>query len=101
MQQRVLAEQLEEIARKEAQLRALRQERDKLAEEKAIYDELAVAFGKNGIQALIIETAIPQLQNDANELLSRLTEGRLSIKLQLQEGRRERRLGCPRRSFRF
>ena len=95
VQQRVLAEQLEEIARKEAQLRALRQERDKLAEEKAIYDELAVAFGKNGIQALIIETAIPQLQNDANELLSRLTEGRLSIKLQLQEGRRERRLGLP------
>ena len=95
VQQRVLAEQLEELARKEAQLRGLKQERHKLTEEKTIYDELAVAFGKNGIQALIIETAIPQLQNDANELLSRLTEGRLSLKLQLQEGRRERRLGLP------
>tara|TARA_B100000949_G_scaffold147174_1_gene129288 strand:+ start:153 stop:779 length:627 start_codon:yes stop_codon:yes gene_type:complete len=95
VEQRVLTQQLEELARKETQLRALKQEHHRLTEEKAIYDELTVAFGRNGIQALIIENAIPELQNDANELLGRLTEGRLSLKLQLQEGRRERHLGLP------
>ena len=36
---------------------------------RAFYDELTVAFGKNGIQALVIESAIPQLQDDANAIL--------------------------------
>ena len=56
-------------------------------------DELAVACGKNGIQALIIEQAIPYLQDDANELLGRLTESRMTLKLQLGEGRKDK--GVP------
>ena len=95
VQQGVLAEQLGRVKEMEAQRRELEKERDLLVDEKGVYDELAVAFGRNGIQALIIETAIPQLQDDANELLNRLTEGRLTLKLQLQEGRRERRMGLP------
>ena len=95
VQQGVLAEQLDRVKEVEAQRRELEKERNRLVDEKGVYDELAVAFGRNGIQALIIETAIPQLQDDANELLNRLTEGRLTLKLQLQEGRRERRMGLP------
>ena len=95
VQQGVLTEQLERLAKLETELQGLEQKRRELVDERSIYEELAVAFGKNGIQALIIETAIPQLQDDANELLSRLSDGRLSLKLQLQEGRRERRLGLP------
>ncbi len=74
----------------EAQTREDEGERRGLVDEKAVYDELAVAFGKNGIPALIIENAIPQLQEDANRLLSRLTENRMSLKLELREGRRLR-----------
>ena len=88
----------QQIARSDALENEIRQqehERHKLLDEKAIYDELTVAFGKNGIQALIIETAIPQLENDANELLARLTDNRMSLKLQLQEGRKESRTGQP------
>ena len=70
-------------------------ERHELQQSKGIFDELAVAFGRNGIQALIIETAIPDLQNDANELLGRLTDGRMTLKLQLREGRKERLTGTP------
>ena len=64
-------------------------------DQKGVYDELAVAFGKNGVQALIIEAATPQLEDDANQLLSRLTDNRMSIRLQLRQGRRERRMGLP------
>ena len=60
-----------------------------------MYDDLVRAFGKNGIQALIIESAIPQLESDANELLARLTENRMHLRLQLLEGRKESRTGLP------
>ena len=91
----VMVEQIERLSRLESELKELEKGRLALVDRKAVYDELAVAFGKNGVQALIIETAIPQLQDDANELLGRLTEGRMFLKLQIQEGRRERRMGLP------
>lgn len=91
----VIAEQLQRLAKLESDLEVMRRSLGTLVHSKAVYDELSVAFGRNGIQALVIETAIPQLQDDANELLGRLTEHKLSIKLQIQEGRRERRMGLP------
>jgi exonuclease SbcC len=63
------------------------------SEEANIYDELSTAFGKNGIQALMIERAVPQIQENANQLLSRLTDNRLSVKLELHEGRIDRLTG--------
>ncbi len=54
------------------------------SKEKAIYDELALAFGKRGIQALIIETALPEIEEEANRLLSRMTDGRMHVKLETQ-----------------
>lgn len=54
------------------------------AEEKAIYDDLAVAFGKKGIQAMIIETAVPELEDEANALLARMTDGRMRVKFETQ-----------------
>ena len=94
-QQGAVGGELERLEALEREMEAIERERRELQESKGIYDELAAAFGKNGIQALIIETAIPELQNDANELLGRLTDGRMTLKLQLREGRRERLTGMP------
>ena len=74
----------------EKQISALRQQHRRLARDKSIYDELTVAFGKNGIQALVIESAIPQLQDDANAILGRVTDNRMSLKLELDESTSER-----------
>ncbi len=90
VQRAIQQERIAHCAALEAQTRADEAARRELVDEKSIYDELAVAFGKNGIPALIIENAIPQLQSDANRLLSRLTETRMSLKLELREGRRLR-----------
>lgn len=73
----------------EKQISTLEQEHRKLARDKSIYDELTVAFGKNGIQALVIESAIPQLQDDANEILGRVTENRMHLRLELDESTSE------------
>lgn len=56
----------------------------KAAEDKEIYDELALAFGRKGIQAMIIENAIPEIEQEANELLGRLTDGQLSLAFETQ-----------------
>lgn len=65
-----------------------RQERSKqlhnLAEERSLYEELQLAFGKKGLQALIIETAIPELEEEANALLGRMTEGRMNVRFDTQ-----------------
>jgi exonuclease SbcC len=53
-------------------------------EEKTIYDELRLAFGKKGIQAMIIEAVIPEIEEEANRLLGRMTDGRLNVRLKSQ-----------------
>jgi len=68
-------------------LRDRRRERDSAAEETALHAELAAAFGKNGLQALIIENAIPQLEEEANRLLARLTDGRMRVSFETQRPR--------------
>ncbi|HID62853.1 MAG TPA: SMC family ATPase, partial [Anaerolineae bacterium] len=59
-------------------------ERQKAVEEKAIYDELRVAFGKKGLQAMIIEGAIPEIEDEANALLARMTDGRMNVRFETQ-----------------
>jgi DNA repair protein SbcC/Rad50 len=44
-----------------------------------VYQELAQAFGKNGIQALMIENILPQLEAETNQILSRLSANQLHV----------------------
>lgn len=59
-------------------------EKDILQKEKELYEDLAGAFGKKGIQAMIIETAVPEIEDEANKLLDRLTEGKMRVALETQ-----------------
>lgn len=43
------------------------------------YQTLAAMFGKDGIQALLIDQAIPEIESEANILLSRLTDNKSQI----------------------
>jgi DNA repair protein SbcC/Rad50 len=60
-------------------------QRTQSAKEETIYRELMKAFGKNGIQALIIDAALPELANEADKLLTRLTDGRMHINFNTQK----------------
>jgi exonuclease SbcC len=59
-------------------------ERKQLAEEKGLYEELRLAFGKKGVPAMIIEAAIPEIEDGANALLSRITAGRMHVRFDTQ-----------------
>jgi exonuclease SbcC len=50
-----------------------------------IYKELAQAFGKNGIQTLMIENILPALEAETNQILSRLTGNQLHIQFVTQK----------------
>ncbi len=60
-------------------------EKENLEKEKSNFEILAEAFGKKGIQAMIIETAIPEIEDSANQLLESLTEGRMKVALVTQK----------------
>lgn len=72
-------EQLEKLARRQ------QAEKLRLGKEKDTFEELALAFGKKGIQAMIIEAAIPEIEDETNKLLGRLSEGRMKIRLETQK----------------
>jgi exonuclease SbcC len=60
------------------------QERGQRAQELALYDDLRQAFGKRGVPAMIIETVVPELERSANELLGRMTDGRMHVRIETQ-----------------
>ncbi|MBN1641886.1 MAG: SMC family ATPase [Anaerolineae bacterium] len=55
-----------------------------LREEQGIYQELQRAFGKNGVQAMLIESAIPEIEEESNRLLTRMSRGRMHVRFETQ-----------------
>ncbi len=62
-----------------------------LNDEAGIYQELVHALGKQGVQAMLIETVLPRLEEEANTYLGRMTDNRMSVKLETQRERKSRR----------
>lgn len=83
-----LENEMQQIAQAAADLAEAEVQRDTLAGEAGAYVELALAFGKGGVQALLMEAAIPRLEDEANDLLRRMTDGRMTLKLETQKERR-------------
>jgi exonuclease SbcC len=74
-----LSQQQEFLQQLAEQIGRDRQQLQQKHHQQRVYDELAKAFGKNGIQALAIETLLPQLEAEANRILSQLSANQLHI----------------------
>ncbi|MFZ5855848.1 MAG: AAA family ATPase [Chloroflexota bacterium] len=59
-------------------------EREELTQQVARHKTLERAFGKDGVPALLIEQALPQIEAKANDLLDRLSNGTMSIRFATQ-----------------
>jgi DNA repair exonuclease SbcCD ATPase subunit len=66
------------------QRQRLLDERKTEAENLSLFEELQLAFSKRGVPAMIIETAVPELERSANELLNRMTDGRMAVRIETQ-----------------
>jgi len=94
-QQSQLHQQLATLGGWQQQLKNLDQLQEKYTQAQAelkeiqqqakIYEELAKAFGKNGIQLMIIENVLPQLEAQTNQILSRLTANQLHVQIVTQK----------------
>ena len=60
-------------------------EREALQKQIAQHKTLERAFGKDGVPALLIEQALPQIESKANDLLDRLSDGQMSMEFVTQE----------------
>jgi len=58
--------------------------RHALADEQGLYEELREAFSKKGVPAMIIEAAVPEIELAANDLLRRMTAGRMNLRFNTQ-----------------
>jgi exonuclease SbcC len=65
-------------------LKDLTAQREELARLVGQYKLLDRAFGKDGVPALLIEQALPEIETRANDLLERLSEGNMSVRFATQ-----------------
>lgn len=56
-----------------------------------VYEELGKAFGKHGIQTLMIENILPQLEAETNAILARLSGNQLHVQFVTQKSSRSGR----------
>ena len=73
---------LDDLAKQRETKRA---ERNRLADDQGIYEELREAFGKRGVPAMMIEAAVPEIEAAANALLTRMTGGRMHVRFMTQK----------------
>ncbi len=79
-----LRQLLEDCQRKAAELERVRAQRQQAAEEQGLYEELGRAFGKKGVPAMVIEAAIPEIEEEANRLITSMTDHRMHISFETQ-----------------
>ncbi len=74
---------LERIENLSSRKKEIKEKIEKTGRDLIIFQELVKAFGKNGLQALIIEHAVPEIEIEANRILNRLTEGSMALSLEM------------------
>lgn len=80
-----LVQQLSHLEQLESQYEETCQHLQRVRQQYRVYQELAQAFGKNGIQALMIENILPQLEEQTNQILARLTGNQLHVQFLTQK----------------
>ncbi len=63
----------------------LAESRDGLARRIARLKRLVIAFGKDGVPALLIEQALPEIQEHANQILERLSGGSMNVRFETRK----------------
>lgn len=81
----VAKNELSKIEKDESKVLQIEQDIKELKERHALLDELVTGFGKDGIQAIIIDNALPDIEDEINDFLALLTQDQVSIKFVTQK----------------
>jgi exonuclease SbcC len=63
----------------------IEEEREGLAAQVSQYQALERAFGKDGVPAMLIEQALPEIETKANQILDRLSAGGMNVRFVTQQ----------------
>ena len=69
----------------------LHQQKEELNEKVRQYSKLETAFGKDGVPAMLIEQALPELEDQANQLLMRLSDYTMGVRFNTQRAYKDTR----------
>ncbi|MBP0019984.1 MAG: exonuclease subunit SbcC [Cyanobacteria bacterium SBLK] len=83
-----LQQQLTHLQEAKTQHQKTKQQLKEVNRQYRIYQELSKAFSKNGIQALMIENILPQLEAQTNQILARLTGNQLHVQFVTQKAKK-------------
>ncbi|MGD1905918.1 MAG: exonuclease subunit SbcC [Leptolyngbyaceae cyanobacterium] len=89
-QKGALQQQLAALEQLQNQFEAQQAAQQAAQRHQQVYQELATAFGRNGLQTLLIENALPQLETETNQILSRLSAHQLQVQFVTQRVGRNR-----------
>ena len=79
---------LEDLKARRTSLESTRQEQARLVGQ---YKQLERAFSKDGVPALLIEQALPEIEAKANEILDRLSNGNMAVRFITQAAYKDKR----------
>ena len=79
---------LDDLKARQASLEKTRQEQARLVSQ---YKQLERAFSKDGVPALLIEQALPEIETKSNEILDRLSSGNMSVRFVTQAAYKDKR----------
>lgn len=85
-----LEQQLQQLDTLQQQVDQQRQQLHSYQHQLRVHQELQQAFGKNGIQALMIENLLPQLEAETNQILGRLSAHQLHVQFVTQRSGRKK-----------
>ena len=77
-----LTERLEQAEKDRENLNQAQERRADATKRRTLYNHLRSAFSKHGIPSLIIEETLPEIEERANVLLDRLTDGKMHVRLE-------------------
>ncbi len=84
-----ITEKLTQAAEEGRQREQYQKEKLALQEQRALYRHLTTAFGKHGIPSLIIEETLPDIEERTNEILGRLSGGKMHVRIETQKAKQK------------
>ncbi len=76
---------VERLRKLQAQVEQEHSQLEAKKEEVAVYKDLESAFGRDGVQTMLIEQALPELEDEANRRLAQMTTGRIAVQLRTEK----------------
>ncbi len=87
-----LEKSLSNLEQKRQQWQQVKNEEKRVAEEIELYEILAEALSVRGIQSLLIEESVPEIEQEANRILQNLTNNALALRIETRRQQQNERV---------